>query len=182
MAAPRQGSRAQSDGVIRWKFAPFGELTPREVHDLLQLRAEVFVVEQDCPFQDVDGVDPDSWHLLGTRGGSLIAYCRMIPAGVKFAEPSIGRVVTLPSLRGTGCGRSLMAEALRRADTLWPGRAIRIGAQQRLERFYEDFGFATASAPYDEDGIQHIEMLRPAPGALETTARNAGQKQEGIQE
>ena len=160
MAASRESGRAQSDGVIRWRFAPFEELTPREVHDLLQLRAEVFVVEQDCPFQDMDGVDPDSWHLLGRRGDVLIAYCRMIPAGIKFAEPSIGRVVTLPALRRTGCGRELMAEALRRADTLWPGRAIRIGAQQQLERFYEDFGFTRASAPYDEDGIMHIEMLR----------------------
>jgi ElaA protein len=176
MAAPGQGGRAQSDGVIGWRFAPFEELTPREVHDLLQLRAEVFVVEQDCPFQDVDGVDPASWHLLGTRGGALIAYCRLIAAGIKFAEPSIGRVVTLPALRGTGCGRELMAEALRRADTLWPGKPIRIGAQHRLERFYEDFGFATASAPYDEDGILHIEMLRPASGKLETTGRKAGQE------
>jgi ElaA protein len=176
MAAPGQSGRAQSDGVIRWRFAPFEELTPREVHDLLQLRAEVFVVEQDCPFQDMDGVDPDSWHLLGRRGDVLIAYCRMIPAGIKFAEPSIGRVVTLPALRRTGCGRELMAEALRRADTLWPGRSIRIGAQHRLERFYEDFGFATASEPYIEDGIPHIEMLRPASGMLETTGRKAGQE------
>jgi ElaA protein len=176
MAAPGQSGRAQSDGVIRWRFAPFEELTPREVHDLLQLRAEVFVVEQDCPFQDMDGVDPDSWHLLGRRGDVLIAYCRMIPAGIKFAEPSIGRVVTLPALRRTGCGRELMAEALRRADTLWTGRSIRIGAQHRLERFYEDFGFATASEPYIEDGIPHIEMLRPASGMLETTGRKAAQE------
>jgi ElaA protein len=176
MAAPGQSGRAQSDGVIRWRFAPFEELTTREVHDLLQLRAEVFVVEQDCPFQDMDGVDPDSWHLLGRRGDVLIAYCRMIPAGIKFAEPSIGRVVTPPALRRTGCGRELMAEALRRADTLWPGRSIRIGAQHRLERFYEDFGFATASEPYIEDGIPHIEMLRPASGMLETTGRKAAQE------
>jgi ElaA protein len=161
---------------VEWRFAPFEELTPREVHDLLQLRAEVFVVEQDCPFQDVDGVDPASWHLLGTRGDALIAYCRLIPAGIKFAEPSIGRVVTPPALRREGFGRELMAEALRRADTLWPGKPIRIGAQQRLERFYEDFGFATASAPYDEDGILHIEMLRPASGKLETAGRKAGQE------
>jgi ElaA protein len=176
MAASRESGHPQSDGVIGWRFAPFEELTPREVYDLLQLRAEVFVVEQDCPFQDVDGVDPGSWHLLGTRGDALIAYCRLIPAGVKFAEPSIGRVVTLPKLRGTGCGRELMAEALRRADTLWPGKSIRIGAQQRLERFYEDFGFATASAPYDEDGIVHVEMLRPASGKLETAGLKAGQE------
>jgi ElaA protein len=160
MAAPGEGRRSQSDGVIRWRFAPFEELTPREVHDLLQLRAEVFVVEQDCVFQDVDGADVESWHLLGSRDGALVAYSRVIPAGVKFSEASIGRVVTSPALRGTGCGRELMAETLRRADTLWPGKPIRIGAQMRLERFYEDFGFAKASAPYDEDGIVHIEMLR----------------------
>ena len=146
--------------MIRWRFASFAELTSREVHDLLRLRAEVFVVEQACAFQDVDGADPASWHLLGFRGDELVAYSRLLPAGVKFAEASIGRVVTAPALRGTGCGRELMREALRRADTLWPGQPIRIGAQQRLERFYEDFGFAQASAPYDEDGIMHIEMLR----------------------
>jgi ElaA protein len=160
MAASRPSVRAQSDRVIHWRLAPFAELTAREVHDLLQLRAEVFVVEQDCVFQDVDGADVDSWHLLGTDGDTLAAYCRLIPAGVKFAEPSIGRVVTSTKLRGTGRGRELMAEALRIADTLWPGKPIRIGAQQQLERFYEDFGFTRASAPYDEDGIMHIEMLR----------------------
>jgi ElaA protein len=145
---------------LQWRFVPFDELTPREVHDLLRLRAEVFVVEQDCVFQDVDGADLESWHLLGSRDGRLVAYSRMIPAGVKFAEASLGRIVTSPALRGTGCGRELMAETLRRADTLWPGKPIRIGAQMRLERFYEEFGFAKASAPYDEDGIMHIEMLR----------------------
>ena len=160
MAAPGKGGGAQSDGVIRWRFAAFGELTAREVHDLLRLRAEVFVVEQACAFQDVDGADPASWHLLGSRGDELVAYSRLIPAGIKFAEASIGRVVTSPALRGTGFGREMMREALRRADTLWPGQPIRIGAQQRLERFYEDFGFVKASEPYDEDGIMHIEMVR----------------------
>jgi ElaA protein len=160
MAASRESGGAQSDGVIAWRFGAFGELTPREVHDLLRLRAEVFVVEQDCPFQDVDGVDPESWHLLGRRADMLIAYCRLIPAGIKFAEPSIGRVVTAPALRGTGCGRELMREAMQRARTLWPGLPIRIGAQQRLERFYEDFGFVKDSPPYDEDGIVHIEMVK----------------------
>ncbi len=176
MAAPGEGGRAQSDGVTRWRFARFDELTPREVHDVLQLRAAVFVVEQECAFQDVDGVDVHSWHLLARRGDTLVAYCRLIPAGIKFEEPSIGRVVTLPELRGTGCGRELMAEALRRADTLWPGQAIRIGAQHRLERFYRDFGFVQSSAPYDEDGIAHIEMLRPASGKLETSGRKVGQE------
>lgn len=147
--------------MLRWRFSPFDELTPREVHDLYQARIEVFVIEQDCPFQDVDGADPVSWHLLGREaGGTLVAYCRLVPPGVKFAEPSIGRVLTTAAVRGTGAGRVLMREALGHAERLWPGRPIRIGAQHQLERFYEEFGFASASEPYVEDGIPHIEMLR----------------------
>jgi ElaA protein len=160
MAASGKGGDAESDGLIRWRFAAFEELTPRELHDLLRLRAEVFVVEQACAFQDVDGADPAAWHLLGSRGTDLIAYSRLIPAGIKFAEASIGRVVTAPALRGTGFGRELMRESLARADKLWPGKPIRIGAQQRLERFYNEYGFAKASEPYDEDGIMHIEMVK----------------------
>ena len=157
--------------MITWRCVPFVELTPRELHDILQARAAVFVVEQNCVFQDVDGADPVCWHVMGTVPVSpkeigdcprLIAYCRLVPAGTKFAEPSIGRVITLPPLRGTGHGRELMREALKHTDRLWPGKAVRIGAQARLEKFYEDLGFVTASAPYDEDGIVHVEMLRPA--------------------
>jgi ElaA protein len=158
--------------VISWRFAPFAELSAREVHDLLQARAAVFVVEQQCAFQDVDGVDPESWHLLGYspsrlgkgrgEGPQLVAYARLIPPGAKYDEPSIGRIITTQAVRRTGLGRALVREALARAERLWPGRAIRIGAQQRLERFYREFGFATASAPYDEDGIPHVEMVRPA--------------------
>lgn len=149
--------------MLRWRFAPFDKLTPREVHDLYQARIEVFVIEQDCPFQDVDGADPLCWHLLGfAPGGELDAYCRLVPQGVKFAEPSIGRVLTSSRVRGTGAGRVLMREALERAEGLWPGRPIRIGAQHRLERFYEEFGFACVSELYVEDGIPHIEMLRVA--------------------
>ncbi len=174
MAASGESGSAQSDGLIAWRFAPFAELTPREVHDLLRLRAEVFVVEQACAFQDVDGADLAAWHLLGVRGGELVAYARLIPAGVKFAEASIGRVVTSPALRGTGYGRELMRESLCGADTLWPGQPIRIGAQQRLERFYGDFGFAKASEPYDEDGIMHIEMLRPGKKGSEPFSGEKG--------
>jgi ElaA protein len=159
MAPPGEGGRAKSDGVIEWRFAPFGELTPREVHDLFRARAAIFIVEQKCLFQDLDGVDPQCWHLLGYEGESLAAYCRFVPAGLKYPEPSIGRVVTTAAARGTGRGRELMREALARADTLWPGQAIRIGAQRHLDRFYAGFGFVVASEPYDEDGIMHVEML-----------------------
>ena len=145
---------------LRWLFAPFAELSARELHDLLQLRAAVFVVEQNCAFQDVDGADPECWHLLGHRAGELVAYCRLVPPGVKYAEPSIGRVVTASGARKIGCGHSLMREALARADKLWPGKPIRIGAQRYLEGFYGDYGFVKASEPYDEDGIMHIEMVK----------------------
>ena len=146
--------------MIAWRFAPFDELTPHELHDVLRLRAAVFVVEQKCPFQDVDGADPHCWHLLGTRAGELVAYSRLVPPGVKYAEPSIGRVVSSPAARRTGCGRELMRESIARADKLWPGKPIRIGAQRYLERFYGDYGFVKASEPYDEDGIMHIEMVK----------------------
>ena len=161
---------------VAWRFAPFAELAPREVHDFYRLRAAVFVVEQNCPFQDVDGVDPDCWHLLGYRDAELVAYSRLVPPDTKFAEPSIGRVITATAVRRTGMGRELMRESLARAEKLWPNRAIRIGAQLHLERFYVDFGFVTASEPYDEDGILHIEMLRPASTIAGRSAQLAGQK------
>lgn len=150
--------------MLTWRFAPFDKLTTREVHDLFQARVGVFVLEQKCAFQDVDGLDPQCWHLLGSdgRGGSLIAYCRIVPPGIKYDEPSIGRVLTTAAGRGAGAGRSLMREAVARTNALWPGKAIRIGAQRYLERFYGDFGFVKASEPYDEDGIIHIEMVRAA--------------------
>jgi ElaA protein len=157
--------------MLNWRFAKFDHLTPMEIHDLFQARVGVFVLEQKCPFQDVDGVDPLCWHLIGRspsplgegRGegsGPLLAYCRLVPPGVKFPEPSIGRVLSTAAARGTGAGRELMGEAVARTQDLWPGQPIRIGAQRYLEKFYEGFGFVPCSEPYDEDGIMHIEMLR----------------------
>jgi len=148
--------------MLTWRFAPFDKLTAREVHDLFQARVGVFVLEQKCPFQDVDGLDPECWHLIGREDGPLLAYCRIVPPGIKYAEPSIGRVLTTAAGRKTGAGRALMREAVARTNALWPGRDIRIGAQRYLERFYGDFGFVTASEPYDEDGIVHVEMVRAA--------------------
>jgi ElaA protein len=152
--------------MIHWRFASFEKLTPREVHDLLQARSDVFVVEQNCVFPDVDGRDPQCWHLLGRASGApdsaLLAYCRLVPPGAKYEEPSIGRVLTTAAGRGQGAGRELMAEAISRLEALWPGRAIRIGAQLYLEQFYGSFGFVRVCEPYDEDGIMHIDMLRSA--------------------
>ena len=151
---------------VAWQWKRFAELTPVELYALLAARAEVFVVEQRCAFQDLDAVDQFAWHLLGWvnrgREPALAAYLRLIDPDRKYAEPSIGRVLTTAPFRGTGLGREAMREGLARAALLFPGRPVRIGAQQRLERFYVELGFRTVSAPYDEDGIAHVEMLRPA--------------------
>jgi ElaA protein len=150
--------------MLSWRFASFDKLTPLEVHDVYRARIAVFVLEQECPFQDVDGYDPGSWHLLGRDAtGELLAYARILPPGAKYPEPSIGRVLTTANGRGKGLGRVLVREAVARTEALYPGRPIRIGAQQRLDRFYRELGFEPSSDPYMEDGIPHIEMLRTAP-------------------
>ena len=147
---------------MQWRFAPFEELTPRELHDAFQLRSDVFVVAQTCPFLDLDGADPGCLHLLGYQDGRLVAYSRLVPPGVKYPEPSIGRVVSARDARRTGAGRALMKESVARAEKLWPGHRIKIGAQMYLKAFYESYGFTQSSEPYDEDGILHIEMIREA--------------------
>ncbi|HEY2629471.1 MAG TPA: GNAT family N-acetyltransferase [Usitatibacter sp.] len=147
---------------MHWHFAKFDDLSPRDIHDVYQARIAVFVIEQECPFQDVDGADLPCWHLIGraSPSGEVLAYSRLVPPGVKYPEPSIGRILTTANARGKGLGRELVAESIARAEKLWPGQSIKIGAQQRLERFYEGYGFARTSEPYDEDGIMHIEMVR----------------------
>ena len=150
--------------MLRWQFVRFDDMPIRDWYVVSTARVDVFVMEQNCPFQDNDGADFMSWHLLGWEQSNgtpaLAAYCRLVDPGVKFVEPSIGRVVTPRAFRSKGYGRVLMAEALQRHESHYPGQPNRIGAQQRLERFYEDFGFRTVSAMYLEDGIPHVEMLR----------------------
>jgi ElaA protein len=132
----------------------------------LAARQQAFAVEQDCAYLDADGLDLHAWHLLGWEGErpapELTAYLRVVDPGRKFAEPSIGRVLTVAARRGTGIGRALMVEGIARTASVWPGQPIRIAAQQRLEAFYASLGFRTVSAPYAEDGIAHIGMLRDA--------------------
>ena len=150
---------------LEWQFSRFDDLPVRDWYAASVARVDVFVMEQNCPFQDNDGADIHAWHLLGWYAAGdtreLAAYCRIVDAGVKFSEPSIGRVVTPAGFRLKGYGKVLMAEAVRRHNSLYPGQPNRIGAQQRLERFYHSFGFKTVSDAYMEDGIPHIEMLRP---------------------
>jgi ElaA protein len=144
----------------RWQWLAFGALSTTQLYALLQLRSSVFVVEQNCVFQDMDGLDVQAMHLLGVRESALVAYVRCFPAGVVFPEASIGRVVTLPAARGGGLGHALMAQAIVSLQQQWGAQPIRIGAQAHLQAFYEQHGFADVGKPYMEDGIPHIEMLR----------------------
>jgi ElaA protein len=158
------GERAADPTAIFWQWSRFHELRPADLYAVVQLREAVFIVEQNCPYPDADGRDPRAWHLLGWQQGpterALVAYARIFEPGVRYTEGSIGRVVTAPSVRGTGLGRTLMAEALRRLEALAPGEKIKLAAQRRLEEFYGGFGFTAVSTPYEEDGIMHVDMVR----------------------
>lgn len=146
---------------VQWILKKFDELTTYELYDIIHLRNEVFVVEQNCVFQDADYKDLKAWHLLGrTEEGLLCAYCRILPAGISYSYVSIGRVVTAPSVRKTGMGKQLMATALKFCHELFGHTQIQIGAQLYLKKFYESFGFRQSSEVYLEDGIEHIEMIR----------------------
>ena len=181
---------------LEWHWLPFDALSRGQLYALLRLRSEVFVVEQNCVFLDMDGLDDRAMHLLGFRAAAgsaqvkeelakragdteqspllpgipatrqvseapeLVAYARCFPAGIAFAEASIGRVVTKPSARGGGLGHLLMPEAIRALQQRWGPQPIRIGAQAQLKHFYQQHGFEDMGLPYVEDGIAHLEMLR----------------------
>ena len=145
---------------MNWRWCRFDALGVDDLYDALALRCQVFIVEQ-VAFLDPDGVDRRSAHLLGRdANGALTAYLRVVDPGVSYAEPSIGRVAVAASARGTGQGRVLMQEGIKRCENAWPGRTIRIGAQARLADFYASLGFAAVGEVYLEDGIDHIQMLR----------------------
>lgn len=145
---------------MNWRFCRFQDLGVDDLYDALALRSRVFILEQG-PYLDPDGLDRQSWHLLGRDdAGELQAYLRIVDPGLKYEEPSIGRVITSPETRGTGLGRQLMVEGVRRCVAAWPGRGIRISAQAHLDRFYSGFGFERAGENYLEDNIPHCEMWR----------------------
>lgn len=142
----------------------FEALTKLELYHIIRLRNEVFVVEQNCPYQDADGKDITAQHLFykDNRSHDVLAYCRLLPPGSSYPESSIGRVANSPSVRGTGLGRKMMLEAIRFIHEQWQHNAIRISAQLYLKAFYESLGFKAIGEVYPEDNIPHIEMLRMA--------------------
>lgn len=152
--------------MIEWQWYSFADLPVADLYEVLAQRQNVFILEQTCLYPDIDGLDTGAHHLMGWRmdGGkrALAAYLRILAPGAKYEQMSIGRVLTTQAARGTGAGRELLRRGIELAERLHPGHDIKIGAQQYLEKFYQGFGFETISAPYDEDGIMHIDMLRKA--------------------
>ncbi|WP_373515041.1 GNAT family N-acetyltransferase [Persicitalea sp.] len=147
---------------VNWILKKFPDLTLDELYALLRLRNEVFIVEQDCPFPDLDGKDQACHHLLGfsKADGSLVAYTRIVPPGVVYDFASIGRVATSLGVRRYGAGRELMRRSIEAVEKLYGAVPIQIGAQLYLRKFYESFEFRQLGDVYLEDGIEHIKMLR----------------------
>lgn len=145
---------------IKWVCKTFNDLSPEELYSILQLRSEVFVVEQNCVYQDMDDKDQQSYHFMGFIDNKLVAFTRLMPPGLSYAEMSIGRVVTSPSVRGKNIGRLLMQQSITKVHELFGESAIKIGAQLYLKSFYESLGFIKCSELYLEDGIEHIKMIR----------------------
>ena len=145
---------------LEWSLKKFDALTPYELYAVLQLRNQVFVVEQHCVFQDADDKDLHCYHLMGFYQNTLMAYTRLVPPGIIYPEISIGRVVTSPLFRGRGAGKELMQKSIDAAHELFGIKVIKIGAQLYLKKFYEGFGFQQTSDVYIEDGISHIYMIK----------------------
>jgi ElaA protein len=145
---------------ILWVCKPFSALTIDELYAILQLRNEVFVVEQNCPYQDCDNNDQQSFHFMGWHINKLVAYTRLIPPNITYQEISIGRVVTSPLVRRNNLGKELMKNSSEKIYELFGHQPIKIGAQLYLKKFYQDFGFTQISDVYLEDGIEHIKMLK----------------------
>ena len=151
--------------TIDWKWHSFDELSTAELHSVLKLRQEIFVVEQNCAYLDCDGMDKKAWHLMGILSNTaqleLVAYLRVIYPGVKTNRPAIGRLLTHGRMRKRGLGRQLLRQGIIHTNRTYPDYPIQVSAQLYLQPFYKSFGFFPVSEPYDEDGITHIDMTLP---------------------
>ena len=146
---------------IQFKCKRFQELALQELYDIMVLRQEVFVVEQNCPYLDADGNDQASHHLMGHLDGQLVAYVRILPKGISYETyPAIGRVITSQKIRGQGQGLVLMNKAIELTENLYPNEVIKLSAQSHLTHFYASVGFVSTGEEYLEDGIPHTAMIR----------------------
>ena len=150
---------------LDFKWSRIEDLSTLELFAIIKARESVFIVEQQCPYQETDDMDLHCWHLEVSVDNQLAAYARVVDPGIKYEQPSIGRVMTISEFRKLKIGRSLMTEAIRFTEDKYPQTGIKIGAQVYLQKFYESFGFTAVTEPYDEDGIPHIDMIRPGRDA-----------------
>lgn len=151
---------------MQWQVLTFDELDTVKLYSLLQLRVDVFVVEQNCPYPELDDKDlhQQTRHIILIKGDKVIAYSRVLAPGVSFeGVPGIGRVCVSQTARRLGLGQVLMEKTLAVASQLWPGTDIHISAQCYLQQFYQDLGFKAASEPYLEDDIPHVKMIKTVP-------------------
>ncbi|KGR97863.1 GNAT family N-acetyltransferase [Burkholderia sp. ABCPW 111] len=145
--------------ALDWRWKPFDALTPREIYAILSARSDVFVVEQNCVYRDIDHADFDAWHLGAYDAqGRLACYLRVLPPDAAEPDVRIGRVLTTQPFRGMGLGNAMLAAALERVRVQWPGTPVSLHAQAHLQKFYGAFGFAPSSDVHDEDGIAHVWM------------------------
>jgi len=145
---------------MQWIWSSFEQLKPQQLYDLLKLRQDVFIIEQQCFYSDLDGLDQNCLHLMGYEGDDLFAYLRLIPAAHHHSgNIALGRILTSEKARGQGMGKQLMTEAMNYLHNNYQGSTVQMSAQRYLQAFYEGFGFRTVGYPYDEDGIAHIEMV-----------------------
>ncbi len=166
MSTPERAGATVGPTPPVWRVVPFNALSARELQYIYMARQAIFAVEQKCVFMDADGLDELAYHLAAWLPSQRepLAYARLLEPGAKYAEASIGRVITTASARGRGWGRETMVRALAHAAETWPGVPVRIAAQSRLERFYESLGFVVAGLRHLEDGIDHTEMLHSGAG------------------
>ena len=151
---------------MNFEYKHFSELSLDELYDILKLRSEIFVVEQNCIYNDLDDLDKEADHQLLRRNGEIIAYARLLKPGTRFAEYSIGRVVVKHSERGNGLGIRLMEEARKYMVNNWGASKIKVSAQKYLRKFYENLGFEVTTEEYLEDGIPHIGMTYQSQNTL----------------
>lgn len=148
---------------LHFHWALLDALKPAQLLEIVQTRIAVFVVEQHCAYQEVDAFDAAAHHLQARVGGELAAYARVLGPNTKYEQPSIGRVIVAQRFRAHQYGRALMQEAIAFTETTYPGTPIRLDAQSHLQGFYGSLGFVVDSEQYLEDGIPHVEMVRPSP-------------------
>ncbi|KNB62134.1 GNAT family acetyltransferase [Chryseobacterium sp. Hurlbut01] len=146
--------------MLSWKIKSFEEITTSELYEIIKARVDVFVVEQDCPYPDLDDYDQKALHLWAEKDQKVLAYCRIFNKGIKYPETSIGRVLTTEKGRGKNFGKQLIQYAVETIENRFRTSEIRISAQDYLLRFYSGFGFEDTGKKYLEDNIPHTEMFR----------------------